>query len=205
MAQAPSLHPTVPLHKLSSSKSAQSLFSTHWGQKSSPAAQEPSTQVSPTVHETPSEQTVPLAAFSILQAPVSGSHIFCMQSELSVLLHATGLPGAMEQEPSIQARVPLHRFPSSCSEQSASLSQGQFSSSPGMQAPSLHWSARVQVFPSSQSASFGVKIQPRSGAQESSVQGLPSSHRVMTAFSALHSPWMQSSPAVQASPSSQAV
>ena len=71
---------------------------------------------------------------------------------------------------------------------------------PGVQAPPLQTSPVVQALWSSQGAELFVWVHPVAGSHESSVQMLPSSHP--GADPPWHDPPLQTSPVVQAVPSS---
>src|SRR6059058_2275733 len=134
-------------------------------------------------------QALPSSHGAVLGActqPVAGSHESMVQTFPSSQLRA----GPPVHRPFEQASPVVQTFPSS-----------QASGGPPWHAPFEHVSRVVQAFPSSHAAVLGVMTQsPVAGSQESSVQTLRSSQ---CRDWPMHVPPPQTSPAVQASPSSQ--
>ena len=177
-----------------------------------PGWQLPAVHLSAWVHLLPSSQGAALGAAT--HAPLAASQLSWVQTFLSSqALAAPGLHTPAEHKsPWVQSLASLHWAELATLEQTplsgsqASLVQGLPSSqplaAPGLQVPPAQTSPLVQALPSVQVAVLELDLQlPLVGSQASSVHGLPSLQSV--ALPALHAPPPQTSPAVQALPSSQ--
>ncbi len=149
-----------------------------------PGTQALAAQASPTVQTLLSVQ---LAEFAKLTQPFSGSQASSLQglpSSQLISLPATQPPPpqaspTVQTEPSSQGSVLLLcEQPPEASQESVvqPLPSSQFLALPGMHWPPEHKSVTVQTLPSEQPAALLAVTQPCLGSQESSVQGLPSSH-----------------------------
>ena len=189
------------VHTLPSSQSAAEV---------SIPAHEPSAQLSPVVHALPSSQFAVLGEDTQPNAPSQASSVQRFPSSQS----GAAPPGAT----SIDAGIP-------CGTCVSIVTRGRIGSdgaplvrvtaigrtgvaivavgtAPPVHTPSVQISADVQAFPSLQGmGGRGVFMHPVSGSQLSAVQGLASSHT--TDSPALHTPFLQASPVVHRSPSSQ--
>ena len=173
-----------------------------------PGEQLPPSQVSPTEHALLSSQTAPFRGYA---QPLSLTQVSSVQGFPS--LHTVALPGthalSLHTSPVVHALLSSHvseftTFLQPCAGSQVSVVQGFLSSHaggmPGTQLPDLHTSLLVQALLSSQAAVFATKPQPPTLAQVSSVQGFPSLQTKGLPKPQL--PSLQTSPAVQASPSS---
>ena len=173
-----------------------------------PASQAPSLHASPNVHTLPSLHGTVLLTEA---QPVVGSQL----SVVHGLASSHGATTPATQIPALQASFWVHVEPSLQGSVlvantqpvwllQLSLVHGllspQVTAAPAWQAPLSHMSPEVQALPSVHGTATLMTVQPPLGVQVSTVQALPSLHT--TALPGLHLPAAQTSPLVQALPSS---
>jgi hypothetical protein len=177
--------------------------------RAGPPTQVPAAQVSAVVQAFPSLQ---VAVLFVCAQPVAGLHESSVHGLPSLQIGG----GPPRQVPPLQVSDVVHAFPSLhgavlfvCAQPVAGLQESsvhelpssQFRAGPPTQVPPPHVSAVVQAFPSLHAAVLFACVQPVPGMHESSVHGLPSSQ--LKPPLPAHTPPAQTSPVVQALPSSQ--
>ena len=202
-------HSSVPLHRLSSSCAAQSLFCVQ-PQELAPLVHAPAAQTSPTVQPLPSSQA--LVLLTCVQ-PLSGLQASLVQTlpssqntatTTAVPLHAPPAHASLVVQalPSLQDRALLLWAQPVAGEQE-SLVQMLLSSQLTLlppQKPPLQVSFWLHALPSLQASVLLAKTQlPLAASQVSLVHGLPSLHTATAP--GLQAPVAQMSPTVQALPS----
>ena len=174
----------------------------------------PLLQTSPVVQAFPSSQAVPLLT-SINTHPVLGSQESTVQGLLSLqtigdpathfpLLQTSSIVQAFPSSQELLLNVNVHPLSGSQESVVQGLLSLQTIGDPATQLPLLQTSPVVQAFPSSQAVPLltSINTHPVSGSQESTVQGLLSLQAIGVP---IQLPLLQTSPVVQAFPSSQAV